>query len=294
MYATTTVTLKSLLDNSETREKIERAMSTYPLYEKKSEEKFIPSFVPTREMLNNKILSYYKYREIGFETIGRFIDELEISLNEIMPYYNQLFYSADQDYNLLMNVDYSRTTNTTKEGTSNSTVNGTTTTDSTLTDKSETKDNSTNTSSGTTTGQEQTTNSGSKNAKQVSSQTPQDALSIPASSIEEVPYADDVKWDKDETTASGTSSTTQSGSSTSTDARTTNVSSEQTGSVEGSTNTTANGSMSDTENRTETTKGNFGVMSSQDFIMKYRQTILNIEQQIINDKRIRELFLLVW
>ena len=44
------------------------------------------------------------------------------------------------------------------------------------------------------------------------------------------------------------------------------------------------------ENSTETTKGNFGVVSAQDLILKYRETIINIEQMIINDERIKELF----
>ena len=44
----------------------------------------------------------------------------------------------------------------------------------------------------------------------------------------------------------------------------------------------------------ETTKGNFGVTSAQDLIMKYRETLLNIEQLIIHDKRIAELFMLIY
>ena len=91
IYAKYTIVLKTLLDDPETKALIDKAMSTYPLYEKRSEEKYIPSYIPTREQLNKKILDYYKYREIGFETVGRFLTELEVALNEIMPYYNQLY-----------------------------------------------------------------------------------------------------------------------------------------------------------------------------------------------------------
>ena len=294
MYAQTTVTLKSLMDNAEMKAKLDKAMSTYPLYEKKSKEEHIPSIVPTRDELNKKILNAYKYREIGFETVGRFLDELEISLNEIMPYYNQMFFSADQDYNLLMNVDYSRTTTTTKQGTSNSTLTGTNTTESTLTDTSETSDSNTSTTSSSLTEETETSNSGTISAKQVESQTPQNVLSVPASSIDNVSYADSVKWDKEENSSTSTSSGSQSGTTTTTDTKTATGSNTQTGSMEGSTSNTASGETSDNEEMIENTKGNFGVMSSQDFILKYRQTIVNIEQQIVNDKRIRELFLLVW
>ena len=48
------------------------------------------------------------------------------------------------------------------------------------------------------------------------------------------------------------------------------------------------------EGTIETTKGNFGVVSAQDLIIKYRETLLNIEQLIINDKRIQELFMLIY
>ena len=99
-----TVELKTLMENEEARKMLNKAMSTYPLYSKKSKEEFAPSYIPTREELNSKILNFYKYREIAFETPGRFLDELEVALIEIMPYYNQLFFSADQDYNIIYNV----------------------------------------------------------------------------------------------------------------------------------------------------------------------------------------------
>lgn len=277
-YARSTVTLKNLLDNTETNEKLRQAMSTYPIYVKKSKEEHIPSYIPTREELNTKIINAYKYREIGFETIGRFLDELEISLNEVMPYYNQLFFSADQDYNLLMNVDYTRTIDTAKEGTSSSTASGNTSGTSSMTENS----GGTSTESGSNTSSATTNNA----RKQVSSQTPQDELSITAKNIDSVNYADDVKWDKDD----NTSNTNESNQST----QTVENNSTQTGRTTGEATSNTSGETSDTENRTETTRGNFGVMASQDFILKYRQTILNIEQLIINDKRIKELFMLIW
>ena len=75
------------MHNDEAKSKILQAMSTYPLYERKSEQEHIPSYIPTREELNNAILNYYMYREIGFETFGRFLHELKTTMEEIMPYY---------------------------------------------------------------------------------------------------------------------------------------------------------------------------------------------------------------
>ena len=68
-----TEVLYNLLNNEEVNNKINVAMSTYPLYEQKTQNSNIPIYIPTRVELNKKILDYYKYREIAFETVGRFI-----------------------------------------------------------------------------------------------------------------------------------------------------------------------------------------------------------------------------
>lgn len=46
-----------------------------------------------RELLNNKIIEHYYFREIGLETAGLFKRFLNRKMNEIMPYYNQLYKS---------------------------------------------------------------------------------------------------------------------------------------------------------------------------------------------------------
>lgn len=238
-----TEVIYNLVNNPQTKSKIDEAMSSYPLYQSNNQHIYrIPNIVPTREELNKKILNYYMYREIGFETVGRFLQELEISLNEIMPYYNQLFYSADQDFNIIYNVDYQRTINRD--------LAGNTSTESSVTDSTET---STETTS---------------NSKHVSSDTPQNQLSITNKQIDSVDYANQVDWNKDDATSSGSSS--------------------------GESNSSGTGTNREIESTLETTKGNFGVVSAQDLIKKYREIIINIEQQIINDPRIVELFMLVY
>lgn len=238
-----TEVIYNLVNNPQTKSKIDEAMSSYPLYQSNNQHNYgIPNIVPTREELNKKILNYYMYREIGFETVGRFLQELEISLNEIMPYYNQLFFSADQDFNIIYNVDYQRTINRD--------LAGNTSTESSVTDSTET---STETTS---------------NSKHVSSDTPQNQLSITNKQIDSVDYANQVDWNKDDATSSGSSS--------------------------GESNSSGTGTNREIESTLETTKGNFGVVSAQDLIKKYREIIINIEQQIINDPRIVELFMLVY
>lgn len=255
IYARYTEVLYNLLNNKQTRALIDKKMSTYPLYVSTSKQEYgIPNIIPTREELNKKILDYYKYREIGFETVGRFLDELEISLNEIMPYYNQLFFSADQDYNIIYNVDYKRTIDRDLSGNTTSSSTGETTSNST-------DSNTTST----------TTNLYNKN---VESDTPQSQLGITNKQIDSVDYANKVTWNKDTTEQSGTSTGTA----------TTTADSTASGS----------GTNKEIESTLETTKGNFGVVSAQDLIKKYRELIINIEQMIINDPRITELFMLIY
>lgn len=228
-----TEVLDNLLRYEDTAAAIAEAMSKYPLYETDPDKvnKYGTAYkVPTRQELNTKILSYYRFREIGQETVGRWLFELETALAEIMPKYNQLFYSADQDFNPIYNVDYNKVM---------------------LRDKS---NNDKGTSNASTTD--------SANGKSVNSQTPQNLLNISSQDIDSVDYADEASWSASNGTSTSNGSTTNSGQ--------------------------------ENESIIENTKGNFGVVSAQDLILKYRETILNIEQMIIHDPRIEELFMLIY
>ena len=248
-----TEVVDNLLRYEDTREAITEAMSDYPLYQTDPDKvrQYGTAYqVPTRQELNDKIINHYRFREIGQETVGRWLFELKTALHEIMPYYNQLFYSADQDFNPIYNVDYIKTINRDKKDSTVGTQNSTSNTSSTGTDSS----------------------SNEEFTKSVNSKTPQNQLNIPNTGIDTVNYADDASWGKASGSTSGSNSTTGTSSS--------------------------NGSNSvigkENEGIVESTKGNFGVVSAQDLIIKYRETILNIEQLIINDPRIKELFMLIY
>lgn len=227
-----TEVLYNIMNDATVGPMLTAAMSTYPLYEHnpENENEYIPNIIPTRAELNKKILDHYKYREIGFETVARFLDELEIALNEIMPYYNQVFLTQDQDFNIIYNVDYVKTIGTTR--------------------------------SGTASGQTSSSSSGTGYGKSVQTDTPQGQLSILAENIDTLDYASDAGWTKDSSSSSGSASNSSSSSGS--------------------------------ESTTESTKGNYGVVSAQDLVMKYRETIVNTVQEIINDPRIQELFMLVY
>lgn len=273
--AQATVLLSSIMATEQGKEALNKALSTYPLYKGKKDY----DLIPTREALNEKILNRYKYREIGFETVGRFLFELENTMNLIMPYYNEMFKTveimADLE-NPFDNVDVTetfseeRTANTTgthgEESTSNST--GKTTASETGTTE-QTSDS---------TGTLQATNS--KTSKL--SDTPQNNVSDIDKYLTEHRKEDDTASQNttDESVIVGeTSSASQANSENAT-----------TNSVEGNSTTNVTGSTQ----HTFTKKGNQGVNTYAHDMLEFRLTINDYVERIVNDERINELFLLVW
>ena len=76
-----------------------------------------------RQILCRKILKHYYTREIAHETVGRWKLALNAKLNEIMPYYNQLYKSELLEFNPFYDVDLTRSRE--GSGTSNRTSSNT-------------------------------------------------------------------------------------------------------------------------------------------------------------------------
>ena len=89
MMAKYTITIKSLIDNN-----FDFKMESYPIFDENY-----------RNTLNQNILYHYYENEIGFETASLFRFYLNQKLNEIMPYYNELYKVQKKiiDENLLLN-----------------------------------------------------------------------------------------------------------------------------------------------------------------------------------------------
>lgn len=93
--ASFTVELGCLVENG-----FDLGMNSYPIFDD-----------DYREQLNNKIIEHFWFREIGQETPQLFKMLLNRTMNEIMPYYNELYKSTLLDYNPLTNVDVTTTAN---------------------------------------------------------------------------------------------------------------------------------------------------------------------------------------
>lgn len=111
-----TITIKTLIDNN-----FDFQMTNYPIFDENY-----------RETLNNNILHHYYENEIGFETAPLFRFYLNQKLNEIMPYYNELYKVQKKlidDKLLLNNVNLTESlsgnSTTQSSSTSQSTNNGT-------------------------------------------------------------------------------------------------------------------------------------------------------------------------
>lgn len=243
MYAKYSVVLKELMANEQTAEALEKALSTYPMYEPKEVQEIPAQLVPSRSELNQRLLNAYKYREIGFETVGRFLDELEITMKEIMPYYNQLFDTVVIMNNIpspFDNVDIVETMEQTSQGnqvideTSNATSEG----------------NATSSMTG----------------KNVDIDTPQSNISI--GDIDGVDYASEIRLNEDGSTSTNSATAENESNRTATD--------------------------SHTSSHTLTRKGNQGVNTYAHDMLEFREAIIDVTNQIINDERIDELFMRVF
>ena len=219
-----------------------------------------------RKVLNDKIIKHYWFREIGAETPGRFKFYLNRTMEEIMPYYVELYKTKMFEYNPIHNVDYKeeytieRDNERTNDNTSNSKVTGTS------------KDNVTGSSelSGETNSTAETTDK----LRKIEVDTPQGYLGLDNDG-ESLDYASKVTFDKNQNNSSGNTDTTQ----------TSNTSSEATGENTSESEYTGKNIMKGSQSETYSRHlaGNYGVKTTQEMIREERDLIINIDLMIIKD-----------
>ena len=271
MYAKYTVVLKDLMENEQTKGLLNKALSTYPIYTTSTNY----DLIPTREALNKRLLNKYKYREIGFETVGCFLDELEITMCEIMPYYNERFKTVEimaELPNPFDNVDVIEEYRETREGITTSENES----DSEQTGTSESSTESHETGSGTS----------KENAT--------------AKTTKETLFSDTPQNDIEGLEKYLTTHTKETNNGTDTRNGETSNENNVSGSTESSSNikdkATATGKTesSGMVQHTYTKKGNQGVNTYAHDMNEFRTSIIDVVNMIINDKRVAELFMLVY
>lgn len=224
-----------------------------------------------RNTLNSKLLYHYYTDQIGLETAGLFKFHLNRAMNEIMPYYNQLYqttlykYDPTNSYNLL------------EESLAKDEMNRTH--NDTIGDKlTRTGKNTDNITSNTNA---DTNTTGNADSKQLFSDTPQGILAN--GDIENEVYLTNA-------TLNSTTDTTNANSKSNSDSnRTSNVNETE------DRNGTNQGTAMETGERniTKKTSGNI-YYNVPELVKAFRESILNIDMMIINDPAIVRCFMLIY
>ena len=299
-----TVVLNDLL-LTDFKDEIENVLNGYPIFDEEY-----------REVLNEKIINHYRFREIGFYSPDKFNFKLYVKLNEILPFYNVMYnkllkenFDIFNDYNYV--EAYDGTNGEIAETKSNDETNSTSKNVGSGSDES----NSTTTSEDKSTGSNsntQTSNStndntqkfqkGKRETKNLESDTPQGNTSI--ASILSGGYLS--KFNQAEE-ASSIDTTTNSGSNR--DTTKNEGTNKNTNSSDSQTNTSSNfNSKSDIESKST---GVGKVNSTRDGVTnyirkvtgyqgrdnieifnKYLKSLLNIDLLII--KELEELFFMFY
>lgn len=181
-----------------------------------------------RKFLCSKILKHYYFREIGMETVGQWVYYMNTKLEEIMPYYNQLYESARLEFEPFIDTNITRT--------------------NTITKTNESKENGS------------TSNNGSNNnvTRDSYSDTPQGGIT----GVENGTYLTNARKTANESSYNDSGTATKS--------------------------TTG----SDNEAHNETVIGKQGTGTYSKYLTEYRNTMLNIDMNVINE--FNELFFLLW
>lgn len=241
-----------------------------------------------RSVLETKILKHFYTREIGLETVGLWKLKLDTKLNEIMPYFNQLYKSQLYGFNPFYDVDLTRKHRIDGSGTKDTDTATNTQTEHNITvDES---GNSTVTGSGSSNSESANTRANTKTDtfSERYSDTPQGALT-------------DLRADKyltnatlrddnvnDNTNESGTDKT-----STNTNAENTeNKNTETNGNNRTNVNGNVSSTLTNTEDYLETVQGKNGGNSYSKLLVEYRETFLNIDMMVMNE--LEDLFMQLW
>ena len=229
-----------------------------------------------RNVLETKILKHYYTREIGLETYGLWKLKLDTKLNEIMPFYNQLYKSALLEFNPLYEVDYSKTGNRDASGTRDNTENNSESYDESNDYNESHNESTTNSNDGTLTKGTTTTTTN------YYSDTPQGAIS----NVIDGTYLTNATYNVVGNT--GSDNTSNSGSVDSEVSSTTK--NEKDGSRKGS--KTTNSNLTDTESYLESVRGKMSSKSYSALLMEYRETFINIDMMLIEE--LADLFFGLW
>ncbi len=238
-----------------------------------------------RGVLEDKILRHYYTREIGYETVGLWRLHLNNKMNEIMPYYNKLYESAELEFNPFNDVDYSIS----HAGTENNSETDTNT--RTLNTQSVKADTGTvtNQEGGQTATTGTDSGSGSNQTIEKYSDTPQGGITgLLGDDTSGQQYLTSARVTNGSNSSSGNSSSTTTHGRSNTETLNTNERTTDTGTVSDA----GARSRATTDSYINRITGKIGTTSYSKLLKEYRDTLINIDMKII--KELEDLFFTLW
>lgn len=257
-----------------------------------------------RAPLCKKILKHYYLREIGTEVVGVWQLWLNTRLEEIMPYYNQLYKSALLEFNPFNDIDVTYDRNTTGNVSRNrddtekavlENISKDVESGNTASEGSETTSGEKH-GTGSTAGSGDSNYSDTSNTKSLVSDTPQGGIT----NLEDMKYLTSARIDgiinsgdsdytsnenrKDDENTSGSKNTTGSTDHSSTKNGTFN----QTNNV----NKTEDETVQSTEDYMQHILGKQSGVSYSSRLQEFRETFMNIDMMVI--KEFADLFMMLW
>lgn len=237
-----------------------------------------------RSVIETKILKHFYTREIGLETVGLWKLKLNVKMNEIMPYYNQLYKSALLEFNPLYDVDVTRKHEGANTGDKNSVeTNGET---SGVSEAYSDNENTEKSSKGTNNGSVSNTSENNTNHLDKYSDTPQGSVS----DLTNGTYLTNAREITDNESSKTDSKSSNDSQLNENEVRKNNRESKRT--VNRNLTGEKKESLKNTEQYLETVKGKQGTESYSKLLQEYRETFINIDMLVIGE--LSDLFMNLW
>lgn len=237
-----------------------------------------------RSVIEIKILKHFYTREIGLETVGLWKLKLNVKMNEIMPYYNQLYKSALLEFNPLYDVDVTRKHEGANTGDKNSVeTNGET---SGVSEAYSDNENTEKSSKGTNNGSVSNTSENNTNHLDKYSDTPQGSVS----NLTNGTYLTNAREITDNESSNTDSTSSNDSQLNENEVRKNNRESKKT--VNRNLTGEKKESLKNTEQYLETVKGKQGSESYSKLLQEYRETFINIDMLVIGE--LSDLFMNLW
>lgn len=237
-----------------------------------------------RSVIETKILKHFYTREIGLETVGLWKLKLNVKMNEIMPYYNQMYKSALLEFNPLYDVDVTRKHEGANTGDKNSVeTNGET---SGVSEAYSDNENTEKSSKGTNNGSVSNTSENNTNHLDKYSDTPQGSVS----DLTNGTYLTNAREITDNESSKTDSKSSNDSQLNENEVRKNNRESKRT--VNRNLTGEKKESLKNTEQYLETVKGKQGTESYSKLLQEYRETFINIDMLVIEE--LTDLFMNIW